>query len=106
MTNKVLCLEKWHGAVPFSAHGVTLLGYVGYAQIAKIKGAKVIAVARGAAKCEVLRGLGADLVVDSSSNVPLRSAIKKVAPGGELISPWQTCMLCPGLTCSKVHGKA
>ena len=43
-------------------------GGVGVAavQIGKVVGAKVIAVARGAAKAEVLRQLGADVVIDTS----------------------------------------
>ena len=53
----------------------------GGAQIAKARGAKVIAVARGEQKQSVLRELGADLVLDSGSE-SLRPAVQKFAPGG------------------------
>ena len=47
-------------------------------QIAKLKGATVVAVARGQEKGEVLRNLGANVVIDTSINPqkPLRQLIK------------------------------
>jgi NADPH2:quinone reductase len=52
-------------------------------QIGKALGACVIAVARGPDKCAVLEGLGADLVIDTSTlRQPLKAAIKEVAPKG------------------------
>lgn len=49
------------------------------AQIAKVMGARVVAVCRGSAKAEALRKLGADAVVDTAEagkDVPLRQLIK------------------------------
>lgn len=53
-------------------------------QIAHVSGARVIAVARGAEKCQAIKGLGADHVIDSGSlgDKPLRSSIKAAAPKG------------------------
>ena len=50
-------------------------------QIGKVVGARVVAVARGAAKAAMLRDLGADVVIDTSAHKeePLRKLIK-VAP--------------------------
>eukprot|EP00891_Asterochloris_glomerata_P006485 jgi/Astpho2/6485/e_gw1.00096.22.1_t len=60
-------------------------GGVGIAavQIAKILGAKVIAVARGAKKAEVLYQLGADVVIDTSGpGIVERSSTEYNAPKG------------------------
>ncbi len=48
-------------------------------QIAKVMGARVVAVCRGSAKADALRKLGADAVVDTAEagkDVPLRQLIK------------------------------
>ena len=51
--------------------------FISTLQIAKVKGAKVIAVARGQAKTEALKKIGADIVIDSSNiDVQLRQLIK------------------------------
>ena len=53
------------------------------AQVGKVLGAKVVAVARGPAKVALLEELGADLVLDSASlKLPLRAAVKEIAPKG------------------------
>mmetsp|Transcript_7032 Transcript_7032/g.13360 ORF Transcript_7032/g.13360 Transcript_7032/m.13360 type:complete len:358 (-) Transcript_7032:405-1478(-) len=61
-------------------------GGVGVAavQIAKRMGGRVVAVARGEAKCEVLRQIGADAVIDTAlePGVKLRDRIKQAAPDG------------------------
>ncbi|KAG2434122.1 hypothetical protein HXX76_007849 [Chlamydomonas incerta] len=63
-------------------------GGVGVAalQLAKLAGAKVVAVAGGAAKADFLRAQGADAVVDSeaaaAAKTPLHKAIKQAAPKG------------------------
>jgi NADPH-dependent curcumin reductase CurA len=59
-------------------------GAVGSAvvQIAKAKGMTVIGSAGGADKCEFVRSLGADAVVDYKSGVPLVKALSEVAPKG------------------------
>ncbi|KAK9818978.1 hypothetical protein WJX81_001512 [Elliptochloris bilobata] len=62
-------------------------GGVGIAavQIAKVMGARVVAVCRGSAKAAALRALGADAVVDTAAagkDVPLRQLIKAAAPQG------------------------
>ena len=51
-------------------------------QIAHVKGARVIAVARGAEKAQALKGLGADAVIDTAavSDKPLRASIKVHVP--------------------------
>lgn len=53
------------------------------AQIAKVMGARVVAVCRGDAKAAALRALGADAVVDTAAagkDVPLRQLIKAWCP--------------------------
>ena len=53
------------------------------AQIAKVMGARVVAVCRGDAKAAALRALGADAVVDTAAagkDVPLRQLIKAWRP--------------------------
>jgi len=59
-------------------------GAVGSAvvQIAKAKGMTVIGSAGGADKCEFVRSLGADAVVDYKSGTPLVKALGDVAPKG------------------------
>jgi NADPH-dependent curcumin reductase CurA len=59
-------------------------GAVGSAvvQIAKAKGMTVIGSAGGADKCEFVRSLGADAVVDYKSGTPLVKALSEVAPKG------------------------
>lgn len=51
-------------------------------QLGKLAGARVVAVARGADKCALLKDLGADAVIDSTNLGPgeLRQAISKAAP--------------------------
>lgn len=51
-------------------------------QLGKLAGARVVAVARGADKCALLKKLGADAVIDSSTLGPggLRQAISEAAP--------------------------
>jgi NADPH-dependent curcumin reductase CurA len=58
-------------------------GAVGSAvvQIAKAKGMKVIGSAGGEAKCELVRSLGADAVIDYRAG-PLLKALAAAAPGG------------------------
>ena len=84
-------------------------------QIGKALGARVVAVARGPDKCAVLEGLGADLVIDTSTlQQPLKAAIKEVAPKGTTSSCCATCVTlvcelplrgaCP--TPDAVHGCA
>jgi NADPH-dependent curcumin reductase CurA len=51
-------------------------------QIAKLRGAQVIAVARGEKKLEVLQELGVDLVIDQGLVKSLKDAVKKFAPRG------------------------
>lgn len=52
-------------------------------QLAKCAGAVVIAVARGPAKAEALRRLGADFMVDTSNpKQKLPAAVKAHAPKG------------------------
>jgi sacsin len=61
-------------------------GGVGLAavQLARVMGAKVVAVARGAAKMEALRGAGADACVDMAGRRPeqLPALVRAAAPGG------------------------
>jgi NADPH-dependent curcumin reductase CurA len=59
-------------------------GAVGSAvvQIAKAKGMTVIGSAGGADKCEFVRELGADAVIDYKSGVPLVKALSEAAPKG------------------------
>ena len=49
-----------------------------FMQIAKVLGARVVAVVRGQAKVTALRELGADVVIDSAAHKdePLRKLIK------------------------------
>ena len=51
-------------------------------QIAKLKGARVIGSAGGEAKCEALRGLGVDAVIDYKAEGDLIAALGKAAPKG------------------------
>ncbi|URD60925.1 NADP-dependent oxidoreductase [Sphingomonas sp. KRR8] len=59
-------------------------GAVGSAvvQIAKAKGMMVIGSAGGAEKCEFVKSLGADAVVDYKSGTPLVKALAEAAPKG------------------------
>jgi len=59
-------------------------GAVGSAvvQIAKAHGMTVIGSAGGAAKCEFVRSLGADAVIDYKSGTPLTKALAEAAPKG------------------------
>ncbi len=51
-------------------------------QIAKLKGAKVIGSAGGAAKCDYLRDLGLDAVLDYKAPGTFLDALRKAAPDG------------------------
>jgi len=59
-----------------------LLSEPNWVQISKVLGARVVAVARGSAKANALRELGADVVIDSSAtkDEPLRKLIKVHPP--------------------------
>ena len=59
-------------------------GAVGMAvcQIAKLKGATVIGSAGGAQKCELLREMGVDQVIDYKAETDLTKALAKAAPKG------------------------
>ncbi len=50
-------------------------------QIAKAAGATVIAVAGGARKCDLARGLGADIVIDHQTCESLSAAVKEATAG-------------------------
>ncbi len=50
-------------------------------QIAKAAGASVIGVAGGAAKCELVRSLGADTVFDHQTTTSLSTAVKEATDG-------------------------
>ena len=79
--------QRWATASPALRIGQRQTAYVRRRQIAKVMGARVVAVCRGAAKADALRALGADAVVDTADagkDVPLRQLIKaRAAPG-----PW------------------
>ncbi len=50
-------------------------------QVARLAGARVIGIARGAAKCDLVRSLGYDAAIDATAG-DLPAAIRAEAPGG------------------------
>lgn len=67
------------------------------AQIAKVMGARVVAVCRGDTKAAALRALGADAVVDTAAagkDVPLRKLIKAWRSSACTSTLALACMAC------------
>ncbi len=69
------------GDVVFVSAAAGAVGSVA-CQLAKIRGATVIGSAGGAAKCEMVRGLGVDAVIDYKAETDLMAALAKAAPKG------------------------
>jgi len=69
------------GETMWMSAGAGAVGTAGI-QFAKAMGANVVATAGGAEKCEVVKGLGADHVVDYKATDNLTAAIQAVAPKG------------------------
>ncbi|CAG5179303.1 uncharacterized protein ALTATR162_LOCUS9135 [Alternaria atra] len=107
-TNAEACAVGASGAVSYGAllsvaqleagETVLVLGASGglgvmAVQIAKAVGCKVIAVVGGKEKAEVVRGIGADVIVDYRDE-GWENTVKKASEGGE---GWMLCMMALGL---------
>ena len=69
------------GDVVFVSGAAGAVGSVA-CQIAKLKGAKVIGSAGGAAKCNYLRSIGVDEAIDYKAPGSFADALRRAAPGG------------------------
>lgn len=69
------------GDVVFISSAAGAVGSIA-CQIAKLKGASVIGSAGGKEKCDYLRGIGVDQVIDYKAESNLTAALKQAAPKG------------------------
>ena len=74
-------IDLKEGETLWMSAGAGAVGSVGL-QFAKAMGANVIATAGGSDKCDYLRSIGADHVIDYKATDNLAAAIREVAPGG------------------------